>query len=1012
MISLLILLCGLFCTSSAMCYTSRHLTGVDQLRAQELANRQRTATPTTSSPTASKVVVINPQSEVGAIAPATTPAGRPPLPTIPPKSVDFTADQARYYDAFINLAPLLKDPKRFAKGADGVRNIIDGAIVGTNPCKIIAQRAELQQTVLAVIFAGLSKKALEQAALPADKLHDALDAGTKLHTVLNYEAWETMNIDANSALKPQSLNALDRLDDFRDQPVSPANAVTYHDFTAAATAAKHLNALEIAGGSEGMTPFFTSLMDNVQKMEDAHLADKSGEAQEAFLAAGKLQPPEQLNEADKKKLLNFAQNLREVAHRTMPLARRKIADEEATRITNDVLGKETPIDEMRDFARDLANALYQPGTNLASPDGPKKFKASFFAQPNNLKRLCTYLLRINTILTQAVTAQTSPLASPKAEKYLLPILWLPAEFFETIKTQLNANALTATDRDNFIVVMTGLLATFKHNALVFGIKSAYGSNSVESLAAATSQLTLASSQENETYRNIVDYTRAIKATLMEIIEKNSLPAATFLAPVDDAGKTLTYEAAVAKNKEILGEAKTPKEAYGKLINCLNKTLSSNKDIIITNEKIFTALLSQDSSLEPEDISVKVQKVLKPADVMATNMFFILQKGIRTQVATTAHKIFPTVAESIVQQEILGPCYEFLYDVYESMPGNPPILKDPATLKKDLFSSSDSIKQMVQRLTVFSNVVTQKGRPDIADALTNSAIVRYSLYIPPFLALSADFFAQARTISDDKTRYNISRYGYALIDTLLTLENGNETTTPALSTLRELFKSVGNTDKESALLATFQKNIAQINDAVKKIDTATGTEQQKMISAYTAGFKQIMTLIKDGDSRTFIGFNYAAHSLIFSDNGLFLTAVPAGLNSDGRQATSEFLHAVLDNPNDLNYADRPDRQQIETSMRDMIATLEKSDREAAHALPKEASDLSSLLNAAYINLKDMKTYQDGLMCIYSQMKNADTRKIVGKYKEIYNALFATTGVICIPTGIDIGKLDPTQIDPIT
>ncbi len=998
--NLLAILVLIFITPPIDVLAAKPLSGIDALNASEFQRRATQKQALTSAVTAPPALQAADFSAGK--------AGRPPVPPMPTSINGLNDVQANIFSSLKLLLPAISTPTTCANAFEEMTKFISTGFTHKNRSDDIAANPELQAAFLAVAYAAPSREQLQQA-LTSEQFNKAEDEGKKFYFTLTRSAWTPLKIEENPTLKNQYVNARDRYANYHDIALSLAGQEARTEFQKASSASERMNPYEVPNTASGTATHFTSLVKSLQKADKAGIFDQN---QAAVLdlqkALDKLDLPaisSMLSPEGQTLLKEFATTAQNIAQKS---AEQVVADrikKRSDEILSFVAGKEPAADELHEMARELAEALYAQPTDLSTTE-KKIFNPKFFAQPGNIQLLSAYLMRMNVLLTQALSTPTSNLLSSTTESYFLPILWLPSEFFDGIKAQLTHNTLSNHDRDTFINVMATLLTTLNANSVTFGIKKSYGTNTIESLTKQTNDLAIGSATEQAVYNQIAQYNNFIKAIVLEIAAKNNITFALSAAPVTDDGKKVSFSDVLASNSTLFSSNMSPIEAYSIVIGAFNKVLSGNRDLIVGNAKMYTCLLSQETAIEPETIPVSIQKTLKPADVMATNLFFILQKGIRTQIEATTKVRFATTKQTLIEQEILTPFYLLLFALYQ------PSTAADFTLKTDLFTSDKTLANLAKQLSAFSVVLNQDDRPNIAQTIQNSAIVRSALYIPAFLNIPRDFFTNARAISDEKMRYSISQDGYRAIDKLLAIENGNTTLIQPLTALRDLFKQIGTNESELALLRTLKENTTAITAATQKIDTLSGTDQQTLVDAFTTDAIQVTKMLDDNQSRTFIGFNWEANALFFNEDGFFIKTIPTGLDSEARKATQSLLEVIRNNPKDLNYAERPDFEEIRTQINDLTNKLNRDIKAAAEALPEKAKNLNTILAASFLNLKGLKTYDQGAMSIYAQLKEQDNRKLIGDHKELYNTFFSPAGIFCLPDGVDISKPDQTQFDGIT
>jgi|GEM_PF-4770937 len=938
-------------------------------------------------------------SSTPAPAPIAPKKPRPPRPTMPNKPADLTREQGIIFDLLATYGQQLQDPVKFTTAANKLKEMIDGKMMGTDPRTVIAGRGELQQALLAAALNALTKKQLTDAKtsgkLTDDQLKAAITAGEFLHREINIMQWLKLDIEKNPALAEQYLNAQDCYDDYEEEPISPNESSI---LASTINAAKEMSGYSLAGGATAAFAAVGTLLATYKKWRDSKISAASPAARAAVETLAKADIPEGLAPKQKEALKEVITEIaKDVTTGTNPVLGAELGAEFA-KVRADIDDTEAPRDEMAELSKEVATIIYENTTAFTTP-GANTLNPQFLAVVGATNELTVRIARMNVLLAQSVATPptTTDLAEPATQQFLLPLLYIPDTFFTGLKNKLDDKSLTSVERDNLVTQLTTFFALIKRNQYTFGIASSYNGKTLDAILKQCTDLTLGSSKDSALFTQLRTLLTDLKTTLIRMYEQAMLPAPAFLPPVDEAGAKVTYTAVVSRRPD--AAQKTAAEIYSQILVSLLAMLTDNHQIIIENEKLFMLMLDGPTALNPADISPALRKKMPTPDQMATDSFFEQKASLAAAVKTKTGRTFGVTELSGLQQEILMPLYAFLDRVYIARTDPQP------KLKQKLFDSTDTVLEMIQALSNFTMLLSRQSRPDVAAEIATSIQLRDALF-KPLSALPTQFFTLAgTTIKNDVLRYSLSEHGYKMSDALLVLETPTDGSSPsdartldALNRIKTGFKSLSFLPQEKEIMDTLQVSIQAINDAVKDLALATKEKQGPLVRQYTSNMISLISICDDSNGRTIIGRNFFANALFFTADGIFLNDVPEQIESDGLKVTIDLLKSILDNPKEFNYEGRKNKASIEYSLKELIKDAEKNELSAAEKLPKDAQDLYGLLNAAFLNLRDIKTYTQGVMNIYAAIKEKASRKMVGDNPVIYNAFFATTGVFCLPEGV--------------
>jgi hypothetical protein len=924
---------------------------------------------------------------------------RPPCPIMPAKPTDLTREQGIIFDLLVSYSKDLQDPLKFTTAANKLKEMIDGKMMGTDPRTVIAQRGELQQALLAAALNALSKKQLTEAKMAGkltdDQLKAAITAGSFLHREINIIQWLRLDIEKNPILKDQYLNAQDSYDEYEEEPISP-NETSILGSTIQAI--KGMSSYSLAGGATAAFSAAGALLATYKKWRDAKISPTSPAAREAVTALATADIPEGLEKKQREELREvILDTTKDLASGTNPVLAAELTAG-LTKVREDIDDTQLPRDEMLQLSKEVAIILYANNTTFTAPNA-NTLNPQFLSVIGATGELTVRIARMNTLLAQSIAPQATnkDLASPETQTLLEPLLYIPDTFFIGIKNKLDDKSLTPLERDNLIMHATTFLTLIKRNQYTFGVASVYNGKSLDAMLKQWTDLTLGSTQESALFTQLQTLLADLKVVILRMYEQTMLPAPSFVAPADATGAKITYTSVIGRNPDFTN--KTAAELYSFNMQKLISLITENQQAIIDNEKLFMLLLDGQTVINPADVSPALRKKLSAPEQMATETFFELKTTIAAAVEKKTGKKFGIVEFSGLQKEILMPLYAFLDRVYINRADPQP------KLKQKLFDSTDTVLEMIQALSNFTMLLSATSRPDVVSEIANIVALRDALF-KPLIALPADFFTLAgSTIKNDVLRYSLSEHGYKMSEALLILEtptaataSANTRIIDALTRLKSSFKSLSFMPKEKESIITLQASIQSINEAVKALATAGKEQQGPLIRQYTSNMITLISICDDADGRTLIGRNYFANELFFTSDGIFLSDVPEQIESDGLRVTIDLLKSILDNPKEFNYESRKNKPTIEYTLKELIKDAEQNELSAAEKLPKAAQDLYILLNAAFLNLKDIKTYTQGIMNIYAAIKEKEERKLIGENPLLYNAFFSTTGVFCLPEGV--------------
>jgi hypothetical protein len=924
---------------------------------------------------------------------------RPPRPTMPVKPGDLSREQSIIFDLLVQYAQELKDPIKFSSAASKLKEMIDGKMMGTDPRTVITQRGELQQALLASALNALTKKQLVEAKnagkLTEDQLKSALAAGAFLHREINIVQWLKLDIEKNPTLKDQYLNAQDSYDDYEDEPISP-NETSILGSTIAAV--KSMSGYTLAGGATAAFSAAGALLSVYKKWKDAKISPASPAARDAVIALSKADIPEGLAPQQAAAVKEMVTTVaKEVSSGTNPVLAAELATDFA-QVRADIDNTELPRNELAKLAQEVAIIIYDNTATFTTPGG-NTLNPQFLAVVGATGELIVRIARINALLTQAVTPGSviSDLALPATESFLAPLLYIPDTFFIGLKNKLDDKSLTPVERDTLVTQASNFFTLITRNQYTFGVKSSYNGKTLDAMLKQFTDLTLGSSKDNALFTQLRTLLTDIKAVVIRMYEQALLPPPAMTAPVDESGTSITYSSVVSRRSD--ASTKTAAELYNQMMSQLLTLLMENNQAIIDNEKLFMLILDGPTALNPVDFSPALRRKMIAADQMATDTFFEHKASLATAVQKKTGKLFGATELSGLQNEILMPLYAFLDRIYVSR------IESQPKLKQKLFDSTDTTLEMVQALSNFTLLLSPESRPDVATEIATSVPLRAALF-KPLTALPAEFFTTAgASIKNDVLRYSLSEHGYKMVDALSTLEAPKDGAPAidakiidALNRLKTGFRSLSFLPKEKEIMTTLQTSIQAIQEAVKALASAPKEQHNALIRQYTSNMISLISICDDSSGRTIVGRNYFANSLFFTHDGIFLTDVPEQIESDGLKVTIDLLQSILSNPKEFNYEGRKNKPTIEYSLKELIKDAEQNELSAAEKMPQAAKDLYILLNAAFLNLKDIKTYTQGVMNIYAAIKEKEGRQLVGDNPIIYNTFFSTTGVFCLPEGV--------------
>jgi len=972
-----------------------------------------------------------------AVTPSATPTssakGRPPLPTIPAKSPSLTKEQAVLYDTLVSLAPKLKDPAQFSTASKRVLSIVNPPAIGSDPRKIIAQSGDLQKALLAVTLNTPSKSALQAAAakgtISQAQCDQAIKDGRELLSQINVTQWSKLGIDPKGDLAGQELNAQDEYDDYNDQPLSPTEEATVKELkSAGAAASQKFSPLAVITGTAGAAGVFGALVAAYKKFKDSgDLAAKNSVARNALADVITEIAPQNIDTVSgslKKEVAKALSDGEEALQRTLNPVIADGVEVVTDALVADAYDKEAPLTKLKNLSAGLTEGLYAKGAGSFSV-GNNDMNPGLKLSPAIVQALVdVYFVPLTDLLVKAIREKDVSIVIPSTESLLLPLLWIPEKFFADLKTLFDANAMPDAAKKETVVSLINLYTLLAQNSFAFGIGQAYGTNTPVSLVKSCQSLFAPPAQETALYESLILALGQTKATLARLAESSGAkPAGLAFTPLDPQGNPITYSSVVASLKDLPNAATmAPNEVYFITIQKLVSLLTANQDVIVKTERLYTPLLSGTTTIEEDDLSMRMMKTLSADQKSATSAFFNIKQTIRAKVQAATGKVFKTIIQAVAENDILSNVWLVLASMYkvdghETEPYQIPFaLTAPLTLRPKLCESNDAMQALVAHIDRLNGLLADAAnRPDISTTLNESAVVRSQLYGDALLNIAEDFFVQARGIDSAKIRYALSFEGYTLADKLIALEQdaASEVIAP-LKRLRELFKSVACSDKEAPILQALQSATAQMLAIAKGLASTTPSSPEcaGLVAQYGSNLATLSGLLKDSSTRTMIGLNAFARVTIFPDTGFFIASVPVNLDQVTLTAFVDFVKSVKGNPNDLGISGTPNKDAIMATLQQLISAAQAQLAAAAEALPKPVQALSALLAATYPNLKNDATYSSALVTIYSQLKSEENQKIIAENKDIYNVLFSPSGMFTVPPSFDLSKPQSTKVDPIT
>lgn len=977
---------------------SRQLSRLDLVRAVNAA--ANTQAPTATATVSPASVIAQPTRALK--------KGRPPLPQIPPRALDFTPDQKKTYDLLVSYAKPLKDPLQYAQAANKVRDLIDGKIIGTDPRSIIRQRPELQTTLLAVVLNGLSKddliSARQNSKLTDEELSNAVEEGRKLNLVLNTEQWLNLDIPKNTSLKDQYLNANDLSATFTDQALSAADSALLADFNNAET--KAASPTLLFAGAAATTATVAGLIRAWKIIKEKKLAEKNSQVAEAVSNAADLNV---INEAaittEQKKELN---DLLESSSKVLASSNQELTaavDRESQETILDLTDKEDPDTELNKLVIDLELALSNDGIKVPSPD----LLTTFFS--NNFKR-------VTSLIQQLVQDRTSGHINRGAvQKMVTTLCSLPEEFFANIKAALSAGSFATNHRDVFVATTTEMIKTLELNTAFLGITDSSG---LMPTSARFHDLYFGLADELKAYGLLTNNIQEIKAILLQMTVDFNVSAITFQGPpIKSSGEQITIGDVIHNHAADIVNSKALKstELFTILMTRLVNGIKTSATAIVNNPQLFNLFLGS-SSLLPEEVPQRIRRRLSDSDKKIINDFFKTKQDIAQQVTTKTGLTFTSNAPAEgVEKELLLTIYPFYNSLYVSRAAR------PLTIKPTLLSSNDALEQVVITLQALLKLIIKavpadatKPRNELQTTILESITVRNELY--ENLALPSSFFTQATaTLKNNKNKFQLSEYGFILFDALLKIESNDGEYKSLLSEARDNFKSISFADDQKTMMSNLKLYTDSLKQNIKDLKGKSGELADPIIAEYKTTLVDLLKLVNTDAATIAIIFNCFMYGILFPENNsFFLDDIPEMADAEALKATGILLNVMqvlVRNVDEANSNRAPFKPNIQLKLAQLIQDAQNCELSAADQLTGQAQAIYILLTNSFIKFKKRETYLDGLMGAYAVLQEKDNRTLISKKENaiLYSTVFSPKGIFCLPDDINIDKPTEAKLDSL-